>query len=331
MIAADALRGIAVAMLAALIAMNVATVLAIAACAFAIVAGVVFHSAASEAIIADLTRRDSHQLHLINGRLQSVSTAGRQLAGPPAGSWSYSIAPWLPFAANAVSFFVSAALIGLVPQAGRAAEARTGMWASLKQGASYLAAHRKLRLLAVLTGAANLSFNAGMATLVLYVTDAGGLSMTIAQYGLLLAAMAVGGLIGGLAAARILVRLGDNLVFVGGMFAEALAWILLLTAGSAWVAGAAISMMGFVVALKSVVIMGARQRLVPTEMLGRVISAYRVIGNGTAPAGALLGGLAGTAWGLRAPMLLAAGVVAVGGVFALRAFEPRESEHDNIR
>lgn len=324
MIMADALRGIAVAALAVLVAISTASVPMIAACAFMIITGMVFHSAAAEAIIADITERDEHTLHTINGRMQSATTAGRQLLGPPAGSWSYTVAAWLPFAADAISFMLSAALLWFVPRRDIQTPARDGIWSAMREGAAYLIRHPKLRLLAVLTGAANLSISAGLATLVLYATDSGGLSISEARYGLLIAGMAVGGLLGGLCAARVLRRVGDRTVFVAGLLAEAVAWLVILTARDALIAGAGICVIGFTVALKSVVIIGTRQRLVPTELLGRVISAYRVVGNGTAPLGALLGGLIGTAWGLRAPMIFAAAVLPIAAALALRAFRRTE-------
>lgn len=330
MIVADALRGIAVAALAVLIAMGSVSVALIAGCAFLVMTGIVFHSAASEAIIADLTQRDEHHLHVTNGRLQSATTAGRQLIGPPSGSWSYTLYAWLPFAADAISFILSAAMIWLVPRREITVAPRKGIWASLREGAVYLARHRELRLLAALTGAANLSVNAGLATLVLYATDSNGLSITEARYGLLLAAMAVGGLLGGLSVARILRKLGDRTVFVSAMLVEAAAWLAILLTRNAFAAGAAISAIGFTVALKSVVIMGMRQRLVPSELLGRVISAYRVVGNGTAPLGALVGGLLGAAWGLRAPMVFAAAVLPIAAALGLRAFRRSQSSPGEV-
>ena len=44
----------------------------------------------------------------------------------------------------------------------------------------------------------------------------------------------------------------------------------------------------------------------PAEMLGRVGSAFRTLAVAGAPLGALLGGVAATAWGLNTPALLAA-------------------------
>jgi hypothetical protein len=44
-----------------------------------------------------------------------------------------------------------------------------------------------------------------------------------------------------------------------------------------------------------------------------------VIGNGAAPLGALLGGIIGAAWGLEAPMLLAAIILPIAAGLAIPA------------
>jgi MFS family permease len=47
-----------------------------------------------------------------------------------------------------------------------------------------------------------------------------------------------------------------------------------------------------------------RQREVPAELFGRVNSVYRMLGWGTRPLGALVGGFLAEAAGLRAPFIL---------------------------
>ena len=317
MIAADVSRGVVVAVLAVLVALNMATVPAIAGCVFLIMSGLVFHSASSEAIVADLARRDEQVLHTVNGRIQSVNTVGGQLLGPPLGSWSYAIRGWIPFAADALSFMMSGLLLLFVPRVQAPSGRRQAVWDSMRQGSSYLARHRELRSLAVLTAAANLSANAGMATLVLFATDPSGLAVPESRYGLLLAAMAMGGLISGLAAPHVIRILSTRVVFVASIFLEGLAWAILLASRLSPIAALALFILGSTFTLKTVVIQGARQRMVPPELLGRVISAYRIVGNGSAPVGALFGGIMASLWGLRAPMIFAAIVLAASGLFAL--------------
>jgi predicted MFS family arabinose efflux permease len=319
MIGADTTRAVAVGILALMTVAELVSVPAIALCAFVIMAGTVFHSAAAEAVVADLAGREPDRLNRVNGALQTTTTSGRQMLGPPAGSWSWSIAGWLPFAFDAVSFALSAVTLLFVPRQDKTATQRNRIWHSMKEGASFLLHHSQIRLLAILTGVANLSVNAGLAILVLYATDANGLSISVAGYGLLLTLMAVGGLAGGVAVPRVLRLVDDRVAFAAGMLAEAIAWVTILLTRSPVVAGGALAVIGFTVAIKSVIIMGTRQRLVPSDLLGRVISAYRVIGNGMAPIGAVVGGLIAHQWGLRAGLAFAALVLPFGAIAALRA------------
>jgi MFS family permease len=55
----------------------------------------------------------------------------------------------------------------------------------------------------------------------------------------------------------------------------------------------------------NIVTVTLRQRIVPNDMLGRVNSAYRMIGWGLMPAGAVAGGLVAHVAGLRAPYVIA--------------------------
>jgi MFS family permease len=318
MIAADLVRVIVVAVLAALVATGSASIPAIATCAFVIVAGNVFHSAAAEATIADLTALDDELLHAVNGRQQAAYTGGRQLIGPPLGSLTFSLARWLPFAFDAVSFLASALLLALVPPRPATPPGSKNVWRALRASTSYLLAHRDLRTLALLTAAGNFSINMVMGILVLYATDPNGLGITEAGYGLLLAAMAVGGMAGGFLTPRVIRRLGSRTTMIAGLTAQGGAWLVIAATRQPLVAGTALALAYVGVALVSVVVMTTRQKQAPPELLGQVISAFRIVGNGPAPLGALAGGVVAEFAGLRAPILAAAVVALLAVLLVLR-------------
>jgi MFS family permease len=318
MIVADAVRSALVAGLAVLLAMGLASIPIIALCAFVMMAGNVFHSAAAEATIADLTALDERLLHTTNGRQQAAYTGGRQLAGPPLGSLTFSAARWLPFVIDAVSFLASALLLAVLPTQKAPRAPSDGVWRALRTSTAYLLRHRELRTLAALTAVGNFAINMVLGILVLYATDAHGLGVTEAEYGLLLVAMAVGGVAGGFIAPWVAGRLGSRTTMIAGLAAEGAAWAVLGTTGNPFVAGAALAL-GFVgVTLVSVVVMTARQKQAPPELLGKVISAFRVFGNGPAPLGALAGGALATAVGLRAPIFVAAAITLLAVILVLR-------------
>lgn len=69
-------------------------------------------------------------------------------------------------------------------------------------------------------------------------------------------------------------------------------------------------MMGVVFAFWEVVTVSLRQAIVSDQLIGRVVSAYRLLGYGAIPLGAVLGGVLGRTFGLRAPFVLGAVVLA---------------------
>lgn len=317
-IVADLLRTGLVGVLAVLLVADAASIAAIALCAFGIVTGNVFHSASVEVMIADLAGRNDVLLHAVNGRQQAAYIGGRQLAGPPLGSWLFGLARWLPFVLDALSFLASGLLLMMVPRRPAVRDRAEGIWRSLRQSTAFLLGHRSLRSLAALTAAGNVSINMVMGTLVLYATDHDGLGITETQYGLLLAAMAAGGVAGGFLAPQTIRRLGAKAAVVLGLVAEGGAWLAIAATRHPLVAGLALACAYVGVAVVSVVVMSTRQQQVPPEQLGQVISAFRVVGNGPGPLGAIVGGLIAGAAGLRAPVLVAAAVTLLAVLPVLR-------------
>jgi MFS family permease len=273
------------------------------------------------AIIPALVSRDRGRLERANGRLGAVMTAGQQLAGPPVGGAVFTVAAWLPFAADAVSFAASAALLVTLRGRFTAERPEVGAPASLRgeiaEGLRFLLGHRVLRALAGMVGTYSLVYMAGVAILVLFAQQELGLGSI--GFGLLLAAIAVGGLPGNLLAPAVGQRLRAGTLLIGGTLVTAAAWLAVGLAPTAWVAAAALVVVGVVGSIWDVAQLSLRQVLIPDRLLGRVISAFRLVGFGPAPVGALLGGVLGRAVGLRAPFVLGAVVLAAMALLALPA------------
>ena len=227
------------------------------------------------------------------------------------------MAPWLPYAADAVSFLGSSLLIARIR--GRFTVERTGPRRSLRAdiaaGLRWLGRHRLLRGLAVLTGVLNLVFMASEVVLVLLAQDRLGLGNI--GYGLLLTSTAVGSLIGSLVTARMTRRWGEARTYLLsiGLLAAVLAVLGLTTLVP--VAAAALAVLGFAVTLGNVIVQSLRQAVTPAPLLGRVVSVYRLIGFGAIPLGALLGGLLGRV-DLRLPYLAGAATVVLVWLGAAR-------------
>jgi predicted MFS family arabinose efflux permease len=298
-----------------------ATIPLLAVAGFLVGAGQTLVENAAQAMVVAVVGRDPRRLERANGRLVASLTVGQQLAGPPLGSAAFAVAAWLPFLADAASFAASAALIATIGRHFRPEgtpvpdpSARRSLGAEIAEGLRFLFGHRLLRAAVLLVSASNLAVMAGEAVLVLYATEELGLDGR--GYGLLLAAAAVGGLPGSLLAHRIAEWVAPGPLIVGGVLTGAAAMAGFGLASDPWLAGAAYVATGFVWGVWNVTLLSLRQAIVPDRLMGRVVGAIRLIGFGSIPVGALLGGIVARQLGLRAPFLGGAAVLAVAALAA---------------
>ena len=116
------------------------------------------------------------------------------------------------------------------------------------------------------------------------------LHVSVRGYGLLLASSAVGGVIGGLVNPALARRHGPVPLLVLATCIGSAQAVGLGLAPNGLVLGAAMACGGFSTTLWNVVTVSMRQREVPADLFGRVNSVYRMLGWGTRPLGALVGG-----------------------------------------
>lgn len=310
-------RAAVLGLVAAAVLAGWASIPLLAAGAFLLGVGQTLFDSAAQASIPSIVGRDPERLATANGRLLGAQTVSQQFVGPPAGGALFTLTPWLPYATDAVSFLGSSLLIARIR--GRFSVERTGPATSLRAdiaaGLRWLAGHRLLRGLAVLTGVLNLVFMAAEVVLVLLAQDRLGLGNI--GYGLLLTSTAVGSLIGSLVTARVTRRWGEARAYLVSvaLLAAVLAVMGLTTIVP--VAAAALAVLGFAVTLGNVILQSLRQAVTPAQLLGRVVSAYRLVGLGAIPIGALVGGLLGRV-DLRLPYLAGAAVLVVVVLYAAR-------------
>ena len=294
--------------LTVLIVTHAAGIAVLAAAGFLIGCAEVVYSNAEQSALPALVPADL--LPRANGNQQVVLTIGETFVGPPLGSALFAVRAALPFGLDALSFAGSAALLAGLPRTAqsravqsRAMRSNQRMRAQIAEGVRWLAGHRLLRTVALLLGVSNFSSQMGQATLVLLATQT--LHVGTRGYGLLWTAAAVGSVIGGLVNPAITRRLGllPSLTVAMAAFAVADAGVGL--APDFAVAAALMACNGFFVTMWNVVTVTLRQRIVPAELLGRVNSAYRMIGWGLMPLGALAGGFVAHAAGLRAAYVVA--------------------------
>jgi len=277
--------------------------------AFGIGSAEVLFTAASQSFVPTLVGRDL--LEVANGRIITTQQVSQQFAGPPLGAALFAFAMPLPFWLNATTFTLSVLLISRIRRVGAPAQtrARRSMLAEIGEGLRWLGKHRLPRILTIGAGAGNFCEYMALSVLVLFSSQV--LHLSDRGYGILLAAMAVGGVIGSVLSARTIALFGARQVAIGAQLMCPLAWLAI-----AWVGRNAITLVALftlfsiATSLWSVVALSARQRLIPDELLGRVTSASRMLTFGAMPLGALAGGYIAKEFGLIAPWV-------VGGFLSL--------------
>jgi MFS family permease len=262
-----------------------------------------------------------HLLEKANGRLSSLELITNTFIGLPLGAWAFVLAIGVPFGVNAASFALAALLVASIripsaktPKA-NSEELRNSFKADLTEGLQWLWSNKLIRTLAIMLGIANMTAMFGEAIFVKYA--AVELGVTGRAYGFLLALTAIGSILGGLLGDKIAKRFGIAQSIVYSYFVFGFVGIIYFFMPNIWAVAIAASFMGLAGTTWNVVTVSLRQRVIPTELFGRVNSVYRFIGTGSIGIGALIGGQIAYSTNLRMPFLVAAiiglGALAIGG------------------
>jgi MFS family permease len=311
----QAVQAVIVGVVAVLAALGDVGIPALAAMAFGLGACEVVFGNASQAVLPDIVPKAL--LHKANGNQYTVSTVGQMFVGPPAGSLLFAVAVALPFGIDAGSFVLSAALLATIPRRARAQTEHPPTRTAIAEGLRWLTNHRLLRALALLLGVNTFCFQLGGVTLVLLATQT--LHLSARGYGLLLAASAIGSVLGGLVNARVVARIGALPALVTALVANVCLFVAIGGSPNAVVLGGLLALNGFATMLWNVVSVSLRQQIVPSELRGRVNSVYRMLGWGLMPLGALAGGLVATEFGLRSCYPIAGALRGIALLVALPA------------
>ncbi|PAZ12999.1 MFS transporter [Streptomyces sp. SA15] len=301
----DAVRGLLVACFAVAVALGHASIGLLIALAFALTTLQTLFDNASTALLPALVDREA--LGSANARLMTGQQIAGGLLGAPVVPLLLVAGTAAPFAADAVTFLVAAALVASLRTAAPQRKPRPAgstLRREIAEGLRTLGRDRALRGLCAATALCNIGVGALIAGMVLLVT--GWLDAGTAGYAAAMTAYTIGGLTGGGASGRLLARLGRvrAVLLAGTVQIGALVVMGSVRSPVALaVAMAAFGSMGMVWNVSTRTLMQERS---PAEMLGRVSAAFRTLAVAGGPLGALLGGVVATAWGLNTPALLAA-------------------------
>jgi MFS family permease len=196
LLACDAIRLLAFAGLAALVATGHTDLLAIVAVAVVdAICGTMFETTEHAALrsIVDQSRLPDAVAR------NEARTYGTSLAGPPLGGLLFGLAPSLPFIGNAVSYLASLAGVGLIrkPLQGEPVESPGSHRAALIEGVRFVFGNSFLRAVLTIAAPLNLALNGTVFTIIVTLQRHG---VRPAIIGLTETIMAVGGLAGALVA-----------------------------------------------------------------------------------------------------------------------------------
>lgn len=317
MVSSNVLRLLATAALAVALASDQASLAVLFMAAVAAGVAEVFYDTAAQSILPAVVQRQ--QLGRANSRLAILERGMQEYAAPALGGLLVGLSVVL--AAGVPAALWLAAVIGLVVLRGSFRAERTGpratVLADVREGLAFVWRRPVLRTLAGIVGLGNLTSSASFAVLVLYaVGPESPLRMSEEGYGALFLVSGIGALVAAATNERIVSRLGE---------ARTLRWttpaLVLFSLGPAistspLMLGAFMVLASFVNMTFNIPSVSYRQRVTPDALLGRVNSAFRLVGWGTMPLGALIGGLIGEAFGVRAVFVA---MTALGATLVLPA------------
>ena len=314
------IRGMGVAAFTVAVVLDAGGLVAIYAIALVIGLGETLADTAAQAAIPRLA--GPAQLEKANSRLIVAEVATNEVVGGPLGGALFAIAHALPFGIDAATYLMAAGLVAgirtdLDPV--RAGPPMTTVWSDVRDGLRWLRHDRLLFPVACAVGVVNFGFGGFSAILVLFALDELGLGSV--GFGLLLGVGAVGGMFGALLAEQAARRFGRTASIVGTTIVAALATPATALAPNAVTAGLGLAVAFGAIGAFNVVGRALRQAITPDHLLGRVVAAFRLVGAGTVPFGALFGGWVASVTGLRAPFVLAGGLLLVAAAVEARALD----------
>ncbi len=226
-------------------------------------------------------------LERANSRLYLSLTIANELSGPAVGAWLFTAAAAAPFFVDAGSFVFAASMVLTIRGSFRPdvdEDDDGSMRDRILEGVRYVRNHRVLRSLIVVSSGYNFLALGLEAMAVLYITQT--LNGSEAQYGIMLTLAALGGVGGGVVAERVFARFRHGTVIIAGLLASAAVAMFAAAVETLWAWAIFDVTLFFGSALASIGAQTLRQRAMPAQLAGRVMSVYLLCIFGAGPLGA---------------------------------------------
>ncbi|WOF22829.1 MFS transporter [Microbacterium betulae] len=302
---ANGLRALVVGALCVFISTGAVSIGVVLATMFVYGVAEVFADSASSTLLPMLVKHED--LGIGNARMQGGYLVANQFAGPPLGAFLFAAGMAWPFAAQVVCVSLAVVLVSritlppLAPREGGHPPVRR----DIREGLRWIWGNPPVRTLALVILVFNVTWAAPWGVLVLYATE--HLRMGAVGYGMLTAASAVGGLGATLAFGWLEQHVSFATLMRACLSLEVVMHLALALTTSGWIALAIMVVFGAYAFVWATISTTVRQRLVPTELQGRVGSVNMVCVFGGMVVGQALGGVIAQVWGLTAPWWFAFG------------------------
>jgi MFS family permease len=247
-----------------------------------------------------------------------------RLVGPPLGGALFSIARYLPFLGDAISFVVSAIGVAAIrrplgPDATDREEHSSAL-AGVREGIAYIRTNMYLRFLILWVPLLSACFGGTVLLTIALIKLRGGSPTTI---GLVTTIAAIGGLGGALAAPLLAKRFKARTLVLTMAWLVVLVAVGLAVAPHPWQIGLIGALAVFLVVPLNVMLESYQLRVVPDAMLGRVSSALSFSSSGLLWTAPLTTGVLADNFGTPTAMFVLAGVLALLAVWCTLAKAPR--------
>lgn len=299
---ANGIRALIISVLVVFIVTGAANIWIVLATSFLYGVAEVFADSASGTLMPMIV--DKPDLGIANQRMQAGFLLGNQLLGAPIGAFLFAIGHAWPFVTQVVAMLFALLLIWRMQLSAAAArgnndEPHEPLRRSIAQGLTYIWHTPSIRTLALVILVFNVTWAAPWGVLVFYSTDY--LGMDAAGYGLLTAASATGGIVATLLFGWLDKRFSYSLLMRVCLTSEVLMHLMFALNTTRWGAYALMFFFGAYAFVWATVSNTLRQRIVPTELMGRVGAVMAVCVFGGLEIGWLLGGVIAELWGPTAP------------------------------
>lgn len=233
------------------------------------------------------------KLQSTNAWVAGSETVCNEFIGPPLGGFLLATGVWLALGFSTAAYLLAVIcvllLCGVFSVPNR--QKTLTVTAEIKTGILFIWHNQTLRTMTLLVGVMACCWSAWLAIIVLYAVSPGPMGLSESSYGFLISALGAGGIFGAAVTPSLNKLIGHRRV----MFGDIVGTSTMLLAPALTVNPYLVGLSSFAGGMGGVMwVINARflaQCVVPSEMLGRFYTAYRLVSWGLLPVGAGLAGI----------------------------------------